>query len=179
MPKARADLFVFARQRHPALNASQRRRRLTSLRCRALRMDDPAAGNHPVDLTGPNRLYGAEAVSMHDLAVEQVGNGGQADVRMRSYIEPGARPELRRTHLIEKYKWTNGAALTRGQRAAYMKALTELAQRRNNDGLDPCHGRSQISPGLSASCSRTATNSRTSAAVHPSLPTIARSSAAR
>jgi hypothetical protein len=41
---------------------------------------------------------------MHNFTFEQVCDGGQADMRMRPNIHPGAKGELGRAHLIEKMK---------------------------------------------------------------------------
>ena len=49
----------------------------------SLRVDDAAARGHPVDRAGLDRLHGAEAVAVHDLALEQIGNRREPDVRMR------------------------------------------------------------------------------------------------
>ena len=75
------------RQRHPALQAVQRLAVDAVLRRGALGMHDAAAGGHPVDLAGPDRHGGAEAVAVHDLAVEQVGHGGEPDMRMRPHVD--------------------------------------------------------------------------------------------
>ncbi len=42
-----------------------------------------------IQLTAPGRIgmRGAEAVAMHDLAVEQIGDGGEADMRMRPHVD--------------------------------------------------------------------------------------------
>src|SRR3954469_23634472 len=49
-------------------------------------MRDPAPGRHPIDLSGLNGLRGSHTVAVHDLALEQVGNGGKTDVWMRAHI---------------------------------------------------------------------------------------------
>jgi hypothetical protein len=58
-------------------------------------MHDAAPGSHPVDFAGADRLHTAEAVAVQDLAVEQVGHGREADVRMRPHVE--AAPASKRT----------------------------------------------------------------------------------
>src|SRR3546814_13554482 len=52
----------------------------------ALRVGDAAARRHPVDLTRPDRLLGGEAVAVHDLAVDKIGDGRKADMRMRAHV---------------------------------------------------------------------------------------------
>ena len=44
---------------------------------------------------------------MHDLAVEQICNGGEANMRMRAHIEPVAGVEFRRAKMVEKNEWAD------------------------------------------------------------------------
>ena len=53
---------------------------------RALRVHDAAAGRHPVDRAGLDALHDAEAVAVQHRALEQVGDRGQPDVRMRAHV---------------------------------------------------------------------------------------------
>src|SRR5712671_4377395 len=85
----------------------------------ALGMYDAAAGGHPVHRAGPDRDGGAEAVAVHDLAVEQVGDGGEPAVRMRAYVEAVAGLEHGRTEMIEEHERADHARLRRRQRAAH------------------------------------------------------------
>ena len=50
-------------------------------------MRDAAAGDHPVHFVGLDSLLHTDAVAMHDFAREQIGDGGEADVRMRPHID--------------------------------------------------------------------------------------------
>src|SRR3546814_6301377 len=99
-----SDLFLGLRQRHPALDhlegAPGLRRRVVE----ALRMGDAAAGGHPVHLAGANSLLGAEAVAVHEPAVEQIADGGEHDMRMRSDIGVATLigRQLQRTGMIEE-----------------------------------------------------------------------------
>ena len=68
----------------------------------ALGMHDAAPGRHPVDGAGPDRQRGAEAVAMHDLAVEQIGDGGEPDMRMRPHVDAVAGLEHRRAEMVEE-----------------------------------------------------------------------------
>src|ERR1700680_5149375 len=99
-------------------------------------MHDSATGDHPVDLARPYRLGGAEAVTVDDLAVEQVGHGRQSDVGMRTHIEAGAGAQHGRTHLVEEHKRTHHAPLAAGQRAAHTKAVAKIVRRRHNHDID-------------------------------------------
>src|SRR5262245_63730720 len=55
---------------------------------------------------------------MHDLAVEQVSNGGKPDMRVRADIKPVAGTEFRWAEMIEEYERTDHARACRGQRPA-------------------------------------------------------------
>src|SRR5690606_37787674 len=85
VPESRILLFQFLWQRYPDLQAIQQAAMSTQV-LEALGMSNALARSHPVDLARLNCLLGAEAVAMHDLAVEQIGDGGQADVGVRSHI---------------------------------------------------------------------------------------------
>src|SRR5689334_5765956 len=76
--EARGNFFLAVRQRDPGLDAvhgAAFRARLLE----ALRMRDAGTGNHPVDLAGTDRLLRADVVAMHDLALEEIGNGREPD----------------------------------------------------------------------------------------------------
>src|SRR5688572_9803289 len=99
----RLDFLVLLRQGDPGLDAVQAPA-LAARALEALGMRDAAASGHPVDLERPDRLLEPEAVAMHDLALEQVGHGRQADVRMRPYVDgPGnARRKIHRADSIKE-----------------------------------------------------------------------------
>src|SRR5690606_34968616 len=84
---------------------------------------------HPVDLAGMDRLLGADAVPVHDLAFEQVGDRGQPDVRMRTHVDTArqARFELYRAHVVEKDEGTHHAPLHEWQHTPDFKAAEVLA----------------------------------------------------
>src|SRR3546814_10018608 len=85
MPEPGIRFLTFVRQRHPGLDAVHRTAVGPQL-LEALGMGDTPARGHPVDLARPDRLLGADAVAMHDLAIEQVGDRRQTDMRMRTDI---------------------------------------------------------------------------------------------
>src|SRR3984957_19290432 len=99
-------------------------------------MHDTATGDHPVDRARSNRLHGAEAVAMNDLAVEQVGDGDQSDMRVRTHVEATTGAQYRRPHLIEENKRPDHAALTAGQGAAHVEAIAKIVHRRDDDDFD-------------------------------------------
>ena len=75
-------------QRDPGLDAEQAVAVRAQRRVGAFGMRDAAPGCHPVHVAWDDRLFGAEAVPMQDLAVEQVGDGCQADMRVRPNVQP-------------------------------------------------------------------------------------------
>jgi hypothetical protein len=65
-------------------------------------MHDAAARAHPVHRRRLDRLLGPQAVAVQDLALEEVGHGGQVDVRMRAHVDALVGQELGRPHLVEE-----------------------------------------------------------------------------
>ena len=85
--KAGSGSSCACRQRHPGLDAEEPgAARFTSVRG-ALGMDDAAPGRHPVDLARADGHLRAEAVAVHDLAIEQIGHGRKPDVRVRAHVD--------------------------------------------------------------------------------------------
>ncbi len=71
------------------------------------------AGRHQVYRARSNHLFIPEAVAVHDLALEQVGYGRQANVWMRPHLDALARRKLGRPHVIEKDERAHHATLSR------------------------------------------------------------------
>ena len=65
-------------------------------------MYNAAAGCHPVDFAGLDCHRGAKAVAMHDLAVEQISDCCESDMRMRPDVETIAGAEFSRAKMIEE-----------------------------------------------------------------------------
>ena len=139
MREARLDLLVVSRQRDPALQAMQRLAAHAALRRGALGMHDAASRGHPVDFARPDRHRRAEAVAVHDLAVEQEGDGGEPDVRMRPHVDALAAAELGRPEVIEEDEGADHAPLAVGQRAADREAA-EIDAARNDHQFDGVAG---------------------------------------
>jgi hypothetical protein len=59
---------------------------------------------------------------VQDLAVEQVGHGREADMRVRADVQPPPGQELARPHLVEEDEGADHLPLFRGQGAADLKA---------------------------------------------------------
>ena len=124
--------FLFRRrQRDPHLQAVDRLAVDAPLRPRALGMHDAAAGGHPVDFARPDRHRGAETVAVHDLAVEQIGDGGKPDMRMRPHVEPVAGAEFRRSEMIEEDERADHARSRGRQRAAH-REVAEIDRARHD-----------------------------------------------
>jgi len=83
----RLVFLVRERERDPQLQAVQPRTALTHFRRRPLRVHDAATRRHPVDVAGSDRSQRADAVAVHDLALEQVRDRREPDVRMRRHGE--------------------------------------------------------------------------------------------
>ena len=75
---------------------------------------------------------------MQDLAFEKVGDGGKADVRVRAHVESLPRRQRHRPHLVEEHIRADGALLRRGQDAAHLEAVAEVARARNEQRFE--HG---------------------------------------
>ena len=76
---------------------------------------------------------------MHDLAVEQIGDGREPDVGMRAHVDTRADQELGRPHLIEEDERSDHLLAGRGQRAAHGEAA-EVAGARHDHLLDGIAG---------------------------------------
>ena len=64
-------------------------------------MHDAAPGAHPVDRAGLDGLLRAQGVPVQDLALEEVSQRGQVDVRMGTDVDALISQELRRAGLSE------------------------------------------------------------------------------
>jgi hypothetical protein len=72
---------------------------------------------------------------MQDFAFEQVGHGGEADMRMRAHIQARSGMQHRRPHLVEKDERTDHAPLGRWQGAPDLKAA-DIVGPRHDDRFD-------------------------------------------
>ncbi len=136
--EAGIDLLLPARQGHPGLDAVQAGALLAHLGRRALGVDDAVAGRHPVDVAGDDGLHAAQAVAVDHAAVEQVGHGGQADMRMRTHVDALAGGEIDRPHVIEEDERPD--RLPRGRRQhALDREAAQVAHVRPDDVLDRGH----------------------------------------
>ena len=65
---------------------------------------------------------------MEELAFEQIGDGGQVDVRVWAHVETLASFEARRAELIPEDEGADHALLDRRQRAAHHEIVAEVAR---------------------------------------------------
>ena len=96
-------------------------------------MGDAAARRHQVHRAGLDFLDVALAVAVHDAAVEQIGDGGKPDMRMRAHVHALAGHELHRAEMIEEDEGADHLALAVRQRAAHLKSVAEIAGARHDD----------------------------------------------
>src|SRR5260370_17094334 len=79
---------------------------------------------------------------MHHAAVEQIGDGGEPDVRARTHVEPLPCQELNRPHLIEEDERTDHLALAVRERASDREPIAAITPPRNS------HERERLPPSL-------------------------------
>ncbi len=136
MIKSRRRLFARLGQSNPTLDAEQLAPILLApFIFGALGMDDALSGRHPVHVARLYRQGRAETVAVIDLAVEEIGDCRQTDVRMWADINSLAGQELRRPHLVPENKGSNHLALRGRKRPAHLKS-SKVACPRHNYCLD-------------------------------------------
>ena len=135
----RLGLLLLGWQRHPGLDAEQALTRAAALGARALGMDDAAPGAHPVHRAGLDRLLGPQAVAVQDLALEQVGQRREVDVRVGAHVDALVGQELRRPHLVEEDERADHLPLGGGQRAPDGH-FAEVDRARHDQRLDRVRG---------------------------------------
>ena len=96
-------------------------------------MGDAAARGHQVHRAGLDFLDVALAVAVHDAAVEQIGDGGKPDMRMRPHVHALAGHELHRPEMIEEDEGADHLPLAVRQRAAHLESVAEVAGARHDD----------------------------------------------
>ncbi len=129
-------LLVALGQSDPGLDAEKPRLLRQPRAIAALGMGDAAPGGHPIHIARPDRLHIAEAVAMDDLAGEEIGHGGEPDMRVRPHVEAVPALEQRRSHCVEEDEGPDHAAVDERQHAAHLEAVTEVAGARDDRHLD-------------------------------------------
>src|SRR5436189_480561 len=115
---ARLCLLQNLRHARPELQPVRAAAHAAQLWWRALRVRNAAAGSHPIDGAGLDRLYGADAVAMNDASFEQVSHRRQPDMRVRTDIVVPEGLELLGTEMIEEKERPHGLPFRRGKTAA-------------------------------------------------------------
>src|SRR5262245_19645322 len=128
MGELRVHFLALFGQRDPGLYAVNEIA-LRACLFEALRVRDAAARGHPVHFGGMNGLLEAEAVPMDDLAIEQISDRGQADMRMGPHIHrPGnAGSKIDGPEVIEENERPDHAPLNERQHAAHLEPAERLA----------------------------------------------------
>ena len=129
MKKSGVALLVFFRQRQPQLQRVHGVPGGADRGRGSLGMHDAAPGGHPVDLAGPDRLHFAEAVAVQDLPLEEVGDGGQADVGVRAHVDPFPGGKRGRPEMIEEDERPHRLQLGARHQAAHREAPQVLFAR--------------------------------------------------
>lgn len=70
---------------------------------------------HPADIARAHQLVRTQAVLVLQLAFEQVGEGGQADMRMLGNVHAFAGRVVMLQHMIEEHEGADAAKACRGQ----------------------------------------------------------------
>ncbi|MNT36887.1 hypothetical protein D3C72_1729980 [compost metagenome] len=129
----RFDFLMRLRQRYPGLHAVDRVVMVAVQLWRALGMGDAAAGGHPVDIAGADHLVRTQRVTVADGARPQIGDGGQADMRMRAHVDGRTGVHERRAHLVDEHERADAAGLQGGHCTAHFQAA-DVVHARGDDG---------------------------------------------
>jgi hypothetical protein len=107
---------------------------------RAFGMRDAPAGGHQVHRAGLDFLDVALAVAVHDAAVEQIGDGGKPDMRMRANVHAFAGHELHRAEMVEEDEGADHLPLAMRQCAPHLESIAEVAGARHDDEVERIAG---------------------------------------
>src|SRR3546814_127371 len=97
---------------------------------------------HQIARAGADRRIGTQIVAMVDRAFEQIGHGGEVDVRMRPHVHPLPDVEMRWPELVDEDEGADHRPLLVGQGPPHVEG-TDIVGR----GGDHLH---RHSPGASA-----------------------------
>src|SRR5262249_54561312 len=105
---------------------------------RPFRVHNAAPRRHEIYLARADGCGVAQAVAMNDLAGEDVGEGGDANMRMRQDGEALAGSMLVRTAVVEQYERAKRASLRR-QQPINLESGAELDVPRRQNEVDLAH----------------------------------------
>jgi len=137
--EARLALLVLLGEGHPELKSMQQK--VLHLE-RPLPMDGASAGGEPVDFSRGNLGLTAGGIAVEDSALQQIGQGGDSDVRMwaltQRYLWTAAGRRDRSTSLlvsclVEEEERTYPA------RAGFVLTIPQLGRRNHAPHLHPSH----------------------------------------
>ena len=150
---AGADVLVLrvvhlgvARQVHPELDAVEQAALLDQPLRRRLDVQQPGAGGHPLGVAVGDGAAAAVAVLVVEDAVDDVGDGLEAAVRVPRRALGLARRVLHLAHLVHHDERVEVLQVDAGERAADREALALVAGRRG--GHLPDRARLVAEPGL-------------------------------
>ncbi len=86
---------------------------------RTFSVNNAATGGHQVDGAWMNGLHHTKTIAVKDLALKEVSDGGDTDVRVRSYIDAFAGRKFCWPHVIEEDKGTHHALPCGGKHATH------------------------------------------------------------
>ncbi len=101
-------------QRDPKLQAIEFMNGIADRIGFAFGMGNAAPGTHPIEVARRDFKVTAQTVTMQDRALEQIGHGRQARMRMRRHINALTGLEFDRPHMIEKHERTDGTHIAMG-----------------------------------------------------------------
>jgi hypothetical protein len=106
--EGRFAFFQRYRQGQPQLQAFHRGAAAADVLRNTFGMHDAAPGNHQVGRARFNALHAAQAVTVHQRTAEQIGEGGQPDMRVRPHIVIALiQIEMGRAHVVQKNEGTD------------------------------------------------------------------------
>src|SRR5256885_3453774 len=123
-------------------------------------MDDPAPRGHQVDRARLDHLVRADAVAVLDRAYEQIGDGGEVDVRVRTHVHPLAGGQPRGAELVDEDERADHSPLARRERAMHLEVAKVVGDRADGLKDGTINGGHQFSPGAVARIDRAWTRSR-------------------
>src|SRR6476659_2980342 len=137
--EGRRALFLRRGEGDPALQAVDRLAVSAMIGRRAFGMNDAATRGHPIDLAWTDRGVGPETVAMDDLAVEQEGDSGEADMGMRPYVDALAGAKFSGSEVIEEDEGADHAPFDMGERAPH-REVTDIHAPRHHYKIDGIGG---------------------------------------
>src|SRR4051794_10756035 len=136
--EGRLDLLMCRRESYPGLDTEQSRALFLQLRAGSFGMHNPPPRRHPVDCPRSDRLHRAETVTVDNLALEQIGDRREIDMRMRSNVDAVPDFKLYRPHLVEENERPDHLTLCGRQSAAHIESITEIAGAWDNHEVVRC-----------------------------------------